>query len=62
MSTYEIDTAIEGVLNLPVAPEQFVGRFISVDMSASSAVTRDLLGWRLTGPTLDADIAAGAYG
>jgi hypothetical protein len=30
-------------------------------MAASSAITRELLGWEPTGPTLIEDIQAGAY-
>jgi hypothetical protein len=30
-------------------------------MPASSAITRELLGWEPTGPTLVEDIEAGAY-
>lgn len=39
----------------------FVGRFLAADIPASSEITRDLLGWRPTGPTLLDDIAAGHY-
>jgi nucleoside-diphosphate-sugar epimerase len=39
----------------------FIGRFIGLDMPASSAITRELLGWNPTGPTLVEDIVAGAY-
>ncbi|TDD14372.1 SDR family oxidoreductase [Nonomuraea diastatica] len=39
----------------------FVGRFLSADVPATSTITRDLLGWRPTGPTLLEDIAAGHY-
>jgi nucleoside-diphosphate-sugar epimerase len=50
-----------------ISPEEagvrfgFIGRFIGLDMPASSALTRDLLEWDPTGPTLLEDIAAGAY-
>jgi nucleoside-diphosphate-sugar epimerase len=39
----------------------FVGRFLAADVPATSAITRDLLGWQPTGPTLLDDIAAGHY-
>jgi nucleoside-diphosphate-sugar epimerase len=39
----------------------FLGRFFGSDMSASSAITRATFGWEPTGPTLIADIEAGAY-
>jgi nucleoside-diphosphate-sugar epimerase len=39
----------------------FIGRFVGLDMAASSAITRELLGWKPTGPTLVEDIEAGAY-
>jgi hypothetical protein len=39
----------------------WIGAFFAMDTRASSARTRDLLGWTPTGPTLLADIAAGAY-
>jgi nucleoside-diphosphate-sugar epimerase len=70
VSTRAIAEAIGGTLGLPVvsvAPENavehfgFVGSFFGMDMSASSAHTRALLGWSPTGPTLIEDIQAGAY-
>jgi nucleoside-diphosphate-sugar epimerase len=39
----------------------FAGRFLGADIPATSQVTRDLLGWQPTGPTLLEDIAAGHY-
>jgi nucleoside-diphosphate-sugar epimerase len=51
----------------PIAPEEagerfgFIGQFVGLDMAASSAITRELLGWEPTGPTLIEDIQAGAY-
>lgn len=39
----------------------FVGRFLAGDFPATSDITRDLLGWQPTGPTLLEDIAAGHY-
>ncbi|WP_201761199.1 MULTISPECIES: hypothetical protein [unclassified Nonomuraea] len=35
--------------------------FLSADIPATSTITRELLGWRPTGPTLLEDIAAGHY-
>jgi nucleoside-diphosphate-sugar epimerase len=39
----------------------FIGRFLAADIPATSNITRDLLGWQPTGPTLLEDIAAGHY-
>ena len=39
----------------------FLAQFVGLDMPASSALTRDLLGWEPTGPTLVEDIESGAY-
>ena len=39
----------------------FVGRVLAADIPATSQITRDLLGWRPTGPTLLEDISAGHY-
>ncbi|MGW4523753.1 SDR family oxidoreductase [Amycolatopsis sp. NPDC004378] len=70
VTTREIAEAVGQALALPVtsvAPEAaaghfgFVGRFFALDMTASSALTRELLGWAPSGPTLVEDIAAGAY-
>ncbi|MEU4658271.1 SDR family oxidoreductase [Streptomyces sp. NPDC023723] len=46
------------------APDHFgwIGTFFSMDLAATSDVTRELLGWTPAGPTLLEDIAAGAYG
>lgn len=50
-----------------ISPEQaaerfgFLSQFIGLDMPASSAITRELLGWEPTGPTLVQDIESGAY-
>ncbi|MEZ0065945.1 nucleoside-diphosphate-sugar epimerase [Streptacidiphilus sp. MAP12-20] len=66
----DIATAIGDSLGLPtasVAPEDaeahfgWIGRFFGMDVTASSARTRELLDWTPTGPTLFEDIAAGAY-
>jgi len=45
------------------AAEHFgwLSRFWGMDISASSAATRELLGWEPTGPALLEDLAAGAY-
>jgi hypothetical protein len=39
----------------------WIAGFFGMDVTASSARTRQLLGWTPTGPTLFEDIAAGAY-
>ena len=63
--------AIGAALRLPVtsvAPDDvadhfgWIGTFFGMELSATSAATRELLGWTPTGPTLLEDIAAGAYG
>ena len=68
--TRDIADAIGKFLNLPVAPvprenaaEHFgwLGMFFGANVPASSAITRDLLGWEPTQPTLLEDIAAGHY-
>jgi nucleoside-diphosphate-sugar epimerase len=65
-----IADALATRLGVPVKsapPEQiaeeiaFVGRFLAADLSATSTITHDLLGWQPTGPTLLEDIAAGHY-
>lgn len=70
VSTRDIAEAVGRSLGVPVVPVAagdagehfgFVGRFFGLDMSASSARTRDLLGWNPSGPTLLEDIAAGGY-
>lgn len=57
-------------LRLPVAsvsPEAagghfgWLGRFFALDQPASSALTREQLGWTPTGPTLVEDLEAGHY-
>lgn len=56
-----------GVPAAPVAAEEaaahfgWIGGFFALDLPASSALTRERLGWRPTGPTLLEDLAAGAY-
>lgn len=68
--TREIAEAIGRAFDLPVASvpadqvvEHFgwLGGFFAADAATSSAATRELLGWAPTGPTLVADIDAGAY-
>ena len=50
-----------------ISPEEagalfgFIGQFVGLDMPASSEITRELLRWEPTGPTLVEDIEAGAY-
>jgi nucleoside-diphosphate-sugar epimerase len=70
VSTRDIAEAVGQSLGLPVesiAPEKaaehfgLIGGFFGMDMSASSALTRELIGWTPTGPTLIEDILAGAY-
>lgn len=62
--------AIGAQLDLPavsVAPDDAAERFgwfagfVQIDVRASSARTRDLLGWKPTGPTLLEDLEAGRY-
>jgi hypothetical protein len=66
----DIAIAISHQFELPAAaisPEDaverfgFLGQFVGLDMAASSAITRELLGWEPVGPTLVQDIGAGAY-
>jgi nucleoside-diphosphate-sugar epimerase len=68
--TREIAEAIGRALGLPVAsiaPDDvqshfgWIGTFFAMDLAASSAVTRELLGWTPVGPTLIDDIDAGGY-
>ncbi|WP_039805150.1 SDR family oxidoreductase [Nocardia araoensis] len=68
--TRAIAEAIGRALDLPVtaiAPEDlqghfgWIGGFFAMDGPATSAATRELLGWTPTGPTLIEDIGAGAY-
>ena len=50
-----------------ISPEEagarfgFVGQLVGLDLAASSAITRELLGWEPSGPTLVEEIEAGAY-
>jgi nucleoside-diphosphate-sugar epimerase len=66
----EIAEALAARLGVPAQsapPEQiadeipFIGPFLAADFPATSDITRDLLGWRPTGPTLVEDIVAGHY-
>jgi nucleoside-diphosphate-sugar epimerase len=68
--TREIAEAIGRALDLPVKsvdPDQvqahfgWIGTFFAMDLTATSAATRELLGWTPTGPTLIEDIDNGAY-
>ncbi len=68
--TREIAEAIGKGLGLPVesvpadsALEHFgwIGRFFGADCPASSDLTRELLGWEPTGPTLLDDLATDSY-
>ena len=66
----DIAEAIGQGLGLPVksiAPDDavahfgFLGAFFAMDLSSTSAVTRDLLGWTPAGATLLEDLATGSY-
>ena len=68
--TRDIATAIGRAFGLPVtsiAPDDvqghfgWIGTFFGMDLAATSAVTRELLGWVPVGPTLIEDIDAGGY-
>ena len=68
--TREIAEAIGRAFDLPaasIAPDDvmghfgWIGTFFGMDLAASSAVTRELLGWTPAGPTLIEDIDAGGY-
>ncbi|MEV0032495.1 SDR family oxidoreductase [Nocardia sp. NPDC050793] len=68
--TRTIAEAIGRALELPVtsiAPEDieghfgWIGTFFAMDLTATSAVTRELLDWTPTGPTLVEDLDTGAY-
>jgi nucleoside-diphosphate-sugar epimerase len=70
VSTRDIAEAIGRAFDLPVAsiaPEDvqghfgWIGTFFGMDLSATSTITRELLGWEPTGPTLIEDLDAGAY-
>jgi len=66
----DIAEAIGRGLDIPlasVAPENafehfgFIGNFFALDMSSSSAITQELLGWTPVGPTLREDLESGSY-
>jgi nucleoside-diphosphate-sugar epimerase len=70
VSTRDIAEAIGRAFDLPVtsiAPDDvqghfgWIGTFFGMDLSATSTMTRELLGWVPTGPTLIEDLDAGAY-
>jgi nucleoside-diphosphate-sugar epimerase len=70
VSTRGIAEAIGQAFDLPVASipaddvqDHFgwIGGFFGMEMSATSAATRELLGWAPSGPTLIEDIDSGAY-
>jgi nucleoside-diphosphate-sugar epimerase len=70
LPTRDIAATIGDYLGMPttsVAPEDaeahfgWIGPIFGMDVTASNTRTRELLGWTPTGPTLFADIAAGAY-
>lgn len=70
VSTRAIAEAIGRSLDLPtrsIDPDDavshfgFLGAFFAMDLSSTSAVTQEFLGWTPTGPTLIDDIDAGAY-
>ncbi|GAA2242578.1 SDR family oxidoreductase [Herbiconiux moechotypicola] len=44
-----------------VAHFGFIGAFFAMDLSSTSLATQGLLGWTPVGPTLAADLEAGAY-
>jgi nucleoside-diphosphate-sugar epimerase len=68
--TRDIAAALGQALGLPVTsidPSDvgdhfgWIGTFFGLDLTATAAATRDLLGWNPVGPTLAADVEAGAY-
>jgi nucleoside-diphosphate-sugar epimerase len=70
VTSRDIAAAIGGAFGLPVtsiAPDDvedhfgWISTFFSMDLSATSAATRELLGWAPTGPSLVEDLDAGAY-
>ncbi|WP_369056454.1 SDR family oxidoreductase [Kineococcus terrestris] len=57
-----LDLPVRSVTSEQLAQDlPFVGAFLSADVPASSALTRELLGWEPTGPTLLEDVRAGFY-
>jgi nucleoside-diphosphate-sugar epimerase len=70
ISARGIAEAIGRALGLPVAsiaPDDvadhfgWIGAFFAMNLFATSAATRELLGWAPVGPTLFEDLDAGAY-
>jgi nucleoside-diphosphate-sugar epimerase len=70
LSTRDIAEAIGRAFGLPVAsiaPDDvaahfgWISTFFSMDLTATSTATRELLGWQPAGPALIEDIDAGAY-
>ncbi|MGH7910371.1 MAG: SDR family oxidoreductase [Candidatus Dormibacteraceae bacterium] len=68
--TREIAEAIGRAFDLPVTSiaaddvqDHFgwIGTFFAMDLAATSTMTRELLGWTPTGPTLVDDLDSGAY-
>ncbi|MEV4149304.1 SDR family oxidoreductase [Amycolatopsis sp. NPDC049691] len=68
--TKVIAEAIGRAFDLPVAsvdPDDvaahygWIGGFFAMDLAATSAATRELLGWEPSGPTLIEDLDGGAY-
>jgi nucleoside-diphosphate-sugar epimerase len=68
--TRDIAEAIGRAFDLPVTSialddvqDHFgwIGTFFAMDLTATSTVTRELLGWTPNGPTLIEDLNAGAY-
>lgn len=57
-----LDVPAKSVPARQIADEiPFIGGFVGADLPASSAITRERLGWNPTGPTLLDDIHAGHY-
>ena len=70
VTTRAIAEAIGRACDLPVrsiAPDDvaehfgWIGAFFAMDLAATSDQTQEMLGWSPSGPTLIADIDAGAY-
>jgi nucleoside-diphosphate-sugar epimerase len=70
VSSKKIAEAIGRGLDLPVASIAledatehfgFIGTFFAMDLSSSSTITQEMLGWTPTGPTLLEDLASGSY-
>ena len=70
IASREIAAAIGRAFDLPVvsiSPDEvqnhfgWIGTFFGMEMSATSTLTREFLGWTPTGPTLIEDLDAGAY-